>query len=252
MHFIFARGFRRLAVVLTSLSIPALSALALSAPAQAAGLPHVAQRLTTGRILHITAFGSSSTEGIGASSKAASYPSLLQADLDVMLPHGRIALVANRGIGGEDIDDMMRRLPAIMAERPELVIWQIGSNDPLRAVPVARFITLTRQGIKTLRAAGIDVMLMGPQLCRKLQANATTDQFRDAIVSIGRQMHVPVIRRYTMMQAWLAHKQLTETEMLSPDGLHMADGGYAMLARAVAREILRDSQPHSAVVADLN
>jgi hypothetical protein len=31
--------------------------------------------------------------------------------------------------------------------------------------------------------------------------------------------------------------------MLSPDGLHMADGGYAKLADAVALEILRRTEP---------
>ena len=31
---------------------------------------------------------------------------------------------------------------------------------------------------------------------------------------------------------------LTPAQMLSPDGLHMADGGYAKLAEAVAADIL--------------
>jgi allophanate hydrolase subunit 2 len=31
--------------------------------------------------------------------------------------------------------------------------------------------------------------------------------------------------------------------MLSPDGLHMADGGYARLARVIATDILHLSQP---------
>jgi hypothetical protein len=44
-------------------------------------LPHVARQIAIGAPLKIVAFGSSSTEGIGASSPANSYPSRLQVDL---------------------------------------------------------------------------------------------------------------------------------------------------------------------------
>ena len=200
-------------------------------------LPHVAQALADGQPLRITAFGSSSTEGVGAATPAASYPSRLQAELVARLGAGG-ATVANRGIGGEDVDDMMRRLPAIIAEHPDLVIWQTGTNDPLRGVDPAHFSQLTRDGIEAMRAAGIDVMLMGPQLCRRLAQTADAQRFRDAVRAIGADMHVPVIHRYAMMRDWLARHMLTETQLLSPDGLHMADGGYALLAKAVAHAIL--------------
>src|SRR5579871_5623313 len=81
--------------------------------------------------LTIIALGSSSTEGVGASSPAHTYPALLQKQLRAALPKVAVKVV-NRGIGGQDVDDMMRRLPAIIGERPDLIIWQTGSNDPLR------------------------------------------------------------------------------------------------------------------------
>ena len=98
--------------------------------------------------LRIIAFGSSSTEGIGASSPAATYPSRLLAALTAALPAGQRVIVFNRGIGGEDADDMLRRLPAVIAERPDLIIWQTGSNDPLRAVPLDRFVQETMAGVR--------------------------------------------------------------------------------------------------------
>ena len=221
-------------------------------PASAASspdpLPHVALALAHGQPLRIIAFGSSSTEGVGAASPAGSYPSRLQVELNARLG-GYGATVANRGIGGEDVDDMMRRLPAIIAEHPDLVIWQTGTNDPLRGVDPQHFSELTRQGIQAMRDAGIDVMLMGPQLCRRLAETADAQRFRDAVRVIGDDMHVPVIHRYTMMQEWLARHMLSETQMLSPDGLHMADGGYALLAKAVAHAILAGHRPAHALTA---
>ena len=56
-------------------------------------------------------------------------------------------------------------------------------------------------------------------------------------------MSVPVIRRYDLMHMWLDQYLLTPAQLLSPDGLHMADGGYALLAGAVAQEIVGLAEP---------
>lgn len=195
----------------------------------------MASRLARGEPLRIIAFGSSSTEGAGASSKAASYPSRLEQALSGELPGPVVVL--NRGIGGEDVDDMVLRLPAVLAEKPDLVIWQTGTNDPLRGVKLARFVAETRAGIAAMRAAGADVMLMGPQLCDRLEQTDGADRYRLALNRIGAEMGVPVIHRYTLMHAWLRERRITRAALLSDDGLHMADAGYAMLAAEVAREI---------------
>jgi lysophospholipase L1-like esterase len=206
-------------------------------------LKHVARLAAAHAPLRIIAFGSSSTEGVGASSSAASYPSRLQIVLSALLPPREEVVVLNRGIGGEDADDMARRLPRVIAEHPDLIIWQTGSNDPLRALPLDRFVQETIAGIQQIRAAHIDVMLMGPQLCRLLDGTPTTTRYRDALVAIGQGMDVPVIRRHAMMQAWLDQHLLTDTQMLAPDGLHMADAGYAKLAQAVGEDILHRTRP---------
>jgi acyl-CoA thioesterase I len=245
------RRFAPLALVLGVLSIMgAIPASAATVPPHPTALPHVAKSLADGQSLYIVAFGSSSTEGVGASSKAATYPVRLQAELAASLPPELKVTVENRGIGGEDVDDMMRRLPAITAEKPDLVIWQTGTNDPLRNVELDHFIAETRAGIAAFRAAGIDVMLMGPQLCAAMQDKTGALRFRDAVRQIGEEMHVPVIHRYSMMEHWLAHKTLTENQMLSPDGLHMADGGYHLLAMAVARQILGSHAPKRLLAGD--
>jgi acyl-CoA thioesterase I len=198
--------------------------------------------LTADAPVRIIAFGSSSTEGVGASSAAFSYPSRLNADLIALRPAWQVTVI-NRGIGGEDADDMARRLPAIIAEHPALIIWQTGSNDPLRDVPLDRFVQETTDGVQEIRTAHIDVMLMEPQLCRQLDGTPGSVRYRDAVRAIGAGMDVPVIRRYDLMRRWLAHGELTQAQLLSPDGLHMADGGYAKLAETVAADILHRTQP---------
>jgi lysophospholipase L1-like esterase len=227
-------------------------AMALSAPDGSPpppALPHVAARIVARQPLRITCFGSSSTEGIGATSKARTYPIRLAAILADELPRSVRLTVLNRGIGGQDVDDMVTRLSDIIAEQPDLVIWQTGSNDSLRAVSVERFIAETRDGIERMKGSGIDVMLMEPQLSQRLANTPESDAFLKAVRDLGRQTHVLVIRRYDLMRQWLVSGALTYPQMMSNDGLHMADGGYDMLAKAVAEMILSNSKTPGSHVA---
>ncbi len=222
-------------------SPPAAAAAKQAAPKEdAIRLVRVADRLSRGS-LRIVAFGSSSTEGVGASSEAASYPRRLELDLLSLVPNVTVDVV-NHGVRGDDAVDLARRLPDVLAAHPDLVIFQTGTNDPLRGVPLDRFLGLTREVVARLRAAGVDVMLMEPQLCRITQASPAAALYRDAVRAVGTEMRVPVIRRWDLMQAWLRDDLVTPVQMLAPDGLHMADAGYALLAHEVAREILADSR----------
>jgi acyl-CoA thioesterase-1 len=243
-------AFRSFRVACGGLSICAV-AVTLLVSAFAGGTPimpgngrltHVMERLAARQPVRIIAFGSSSTEGVGASSPAANYPSRLLTELTLAWP-GRQVIVLNRGIGGENAEDMARRLPSIIAEHPDLIVWQTGSNDPVEGLPVDRFVADTTAGIEAIRAAHIDVMLLEPQLCRELDGLPVSVQYRDALRAIGAELDVPVIRRYDLMRGWLADGVLTPAQMLAPDGMHMADGGYAKLAAAIAAEIEHLTEP---------
>jgi len=241
------RRFRPLAL---TRAVAALSVLFLVTGAFAAApptLPHVAHRIEAREPLRIVALGSSSTEGIGATAPDRTYPAVLQTILSHRLAGG--VAVLNRGIGGQDADDMMRRLPGIIAEAPDLVIWQTGSNDALRGVPIDRFERETRDGIAVLLKAGIDVMLMEPQLSERLANTPGSAGYVASVRSLGRALRVPVVRRYDLMRQWLADGDLTKATMMSGDGLHMGDGGYQKLAEAVADAILAGSNAASPNVA---
>jgi acyl-CoA thioesterase I len=215
---------------------PGARAAGPSHTTSALALPRVAQRIASRTALHIVAFGSSSTEGVGATSPAATYPSQLDAYLSGRLP-GTVEVV-NAGVGGEDADDMARRLPRIIGAKPDLVVWQTGSNDPLRGVPVERFAAETRAGILAMRQAGIDVVLVNQQYCPALESHDDFPAFRNAITQIGADLGVPVVDRYGLMRRWLSQGAVKREALLSPDNLHMTDGGYAMLAKAIGEEIL--------------
>ena len=43
------------------------------------------------------------------------------------------------------------------------------------------------------------------------------------------------------MEEWIREGKLTRKQLFAADGLHMADGGYALLAQAAAAAIVEDS-----------
>ena len=217
-------------------------------------LTRLAGRLAEGGDIRIVAFGSSSTEGAGASSPATTYPAALQRILAERLQigaDGRRAIgVINRGHGGDTSEAMSARLGRdVLDARPDLVIWQTGSNDPLAGVPVERFAALTREGILAIRATGADVVLMDQQWCRRLSGVEGAIRYVEALHAVAAELGVPVIRRSDLMHEWVSSGVLTQAEMIGPDGLHMTDAGYAQLARAVALQLLAGAGVRSAALA---
>ena len=183
------------------------------------------------RALRLVAFGSSTTEGFGASGPEHSYPAVMRR---VLLPHfpGGIAL-ANHGVSGECAVEMDGRLDAVVAAEPDLVLWQTGSNDVTRPVPLDLFERLTRNGIARLLRTGADLVLMDQQYGHALEEAPAFPAYRHALHRLGAEAGVAVFPRYGLMRAWCDGGRFT-LDTLSPDGTHMADPGYALLGEGVA------------------
>ena len=93
-------------------------------------LSRMAPLLADGLPIKIVALGSSSTRGVGASTSAASYPSRLAEELVRRFP-GHKFTILNRGVNGEDVGNMLARLDTVIRDKPDLVLWQIGTNSVL-------------------------------------------------------------------------------------------------------------------------
>src|SRR4029077_189008 len=133
-------------------------------------LSRSAARIDQGSLLTIVAMGSSSTQGVGASSPSLSYPSRLQQELRERLPTIEIRVI-NRGIGGQDVAEELKRLDRdVVAEHPDLVIWQVGTNAVLRHDDLAADEELIRGGVSLMKEEGIDVVLMDLQYARRVLA----------------------------------------------------------------------------------
>ncbi|MBM3538867.1 MAG: SGNH/GDSL hydrolase family protein [Alphaproteobacteria bacterium] len=201
-------------------------------------LPHVAARLALGEPVKVVALGSSSTEGVGASSTAASYPSQFQAELQRLWPRNRITVV-NKGVSGEQSQQMVGRFERdVIAEKPDLLIWQTGTNSALHDGDIERFVAEVDWGLDRAREAGIDVLLMTPQFSPRFEKVRNKTTYLHNLATIGAVNGTPVLRRYEMMKHWLDSGQMTPEEMINSDGLHLTDRSYHCLGVAAARMVV--------------
>jgi acyl-CoA thioesterase-1 len=200
-------------------------------------LKHVAQRVAAGQPIRIVAIGSSSTAGAGASSPAMNYPSRLEAEIKVLFPGADIA-VANRGVNGEETRDMIARFDRdVFAQKPDLVLWQVGSNSVLRDRPLVESNRSLRDGLKRLREAGPDVVLINPQYAPKVITKHDVDGMVDLIHLTAKETNVDLFERFAVMRYWRLTEDFPFSTFISPDELHMNDWGYGCLAKLLAGAI---------------
>lgn len=213
-----------------------------SAPAELAHfdrpLLHTMRRLASGKPLVIVAIGSSSTAGAGATSTAATYPSQLARELKARFPDSDVT-VLNRGVNGEETDDMMARFTNdVVAAHPQLVLWQVGTNSVLRDHPLNPHSIELRKGIEELKAVtDADVVLIDPQFAPKVLAKSETSGMVEQIALAAKEENVDLFRRFEVMRNWHEQQHLGFGVFVSPDMLHMNDWGYGCWAKLIGTAI---------------
>lgn len=188
--------------------------------------------------LRILAIGSSSTEGVGASTRDRTYPARLAALLREGLP-GRPIDIVNAGIGGETAPQTLRRLKTML--RPgsyDLVIWQVGTNDAVTGGDLGAFRNLVADGIAAAKAAGTRIVVLDPQFYPGIKEAARYRAYVDAIAETAGAQAVPVLSRYRAMLGWYQRDAAGFMNALADDRFHMSDAGYACLAQDIARSLL--------------
>jgi acyl-CoA thioesterase I len=200
-------------------------------------LVHTARVLARGKPLKVVALGSSSTYGAGASTSAASYPSRLADELARRLP-GHDITILNRGVNGDEAADMLARLDtAVIAEKPDLVLWQVGTNSVLRDKALLPHAPLLHEGLARLKATGADVVLIDPQYAPRVISKASCQGMVSLIAATAKAEHVSVFHRFELMRRWRETEHLPFETFVSSDGLHMNDWSYACLAKALGMAI---------------
>lgn len=220
--------------------VPCLPAKGIAS--SSGSLPRVAKRLAASDPVTIVAFGSSTTVGYGVSSPAYTYPNRLTDQLRHKFPTSDISVI-NRGMGGQDTPEMMKRFnAAVLASDPDLVIWQLGTNTVIKGSEsdVAATRALVEDGIAQLQARGIDVVLIDPQYVPAVTAKQeNAGEMVKLIASVAKLKHVSVFPRFEVMKQWHENDRMPFDSFVIGDGLHMNDWGYACFAQLLGDTIIK-------------
>ncbi len=204
-------------------------------------LPRVARRIAADEPVTIVAFGSSTTVGYGTSA-AYNYPSRLADQLRRKFPTADISVI-NRGMGGQDAPEMMKRFDvAVLDADPDLVIWQLGTNAVVKgnASDIAATAALVEDGIARLQARGIDVVLIDPQYVPAVAAKTeNASKMVKLLGDVAKLKNVSVFPRFEVMRQWHEDEKMPFEKFVIGDGLHMNDWGYACFAQLLGDTIIR-------------
>jgi acyl-CoA thioesterase-1 len=200
-------------------------------------LKRVSQRVAAALPLKIVAIGSSSTAGAGASSSDMSYPARLQVELEELMPRVPVTVV-NRGVNGEESRDMLARFERdVFAEKPDLVLWQAGSNSVLRDRPLSEAPPILNKGLKLLSEHGADVVLVNPQYAPKVITRHDVEGMVHLMAVTAKEKSVNLFQRFAVMRYWQLTEGIPFNSFLSPDELHLNDWSYVCIARLLGGAI---------------
>ena len=212
------------------------------------GLTHFAQSLTKGQA-RIVAIGSSTTAGEG---NIRAYPERLLSFLQAEYPNAEITMV-NKGISGQEAPIELQRFGTdVIAEKPDLVIWQVGTNavwqSPDQNPPPPSFDETTRairNGLVKLRdETQADVILMDLQYVPAVLTPAKRDKevaMVEAISELARDAGVNVFRRFAFMKGLYEVEQVSFDRMVDATDtsrLHDSDWATERVAWAVKLAIV--------------
>ena len=211
-------------------------------------LPHLVKALVGEAPVRIVAMGSSSTAGRG---DVVPYPHRLEMYLRVQYgieryPNLRID-VLNRGRGDEEVVEELPRFDAdIFAEKPSLVIWQIGTNavfhkDRYDLDDVAAKID---EGLDRLRDKQMDIVLIDPQYTPAMLVNdkaEASEHMVSLIADAAKRAEVNLFRRWALMRHWHVQNNVGFDQLFDPtdsqDKLHQSDWSTLRVSKALCEAI---------------
>ena len=194
-------------------------------------LPNVAAALEKRKAIRILAIGASA----GRRRARGSYTDQIERLLEQALK-GIDVVMINRGVSGELAADAAVRIKNEVAlEEPDLVLWQIGTNDALAYVPLAEFESSVTDTIRWLKEHKVDVVLAGLQYVKGMAQDSHYAAVRELMRKIAVEENVLIVRRYEAMQ--LVEQVGRPGGDFVPDEFERTDAGFSCLAQYIARTI---------------
>ena len=146
--------------------------------------------------------------------------------------------IVNSGRVGDTVQDNVARFGRdVLAHRPDLVVWQLGTNDVVWGGRPDQLLKDTViQGVKALKAASTDVVLMDLQYAPMVLSSAYYSTIEAIIGDVAKQERIGLFSRFALMRNSI-DAGVAQGALVSWDGLHTTADGYDCIGRALARAI---------------
>jgi lysophospholipase L1-like esterase len=196
-------------------------------------LPNSALALQKDGKIKILAIGASSTAVLGVERDG--NPPLLEQILERSIK-GLDVEIINRGFSGELAAAAGQRLKIEVAlNHPDLVLWQVGTNDAFAQVSVELFERSVSNSVRWLKEHNIDVILVGLHYMKQLAKDERYQAIRASLQRVTAAEHVLRITRYEAME--VLARTMRETGRPEPRDFGLTESGYNCMAQYVARAI---------------
>ena len=180
----------------------------------------------------VLALGDSLTVGYGLK-QGEGFADQLQAAFRKM---GRPVTVINGGVSGDTSAGGLSRIDWALADKPAVVILELGANDMLRAIDPENTRANLAGIIEKAQAAGAKVLLAGMKAQRNLGADYV--QRFDAIYpDLARQYGVRLYPFF--MDGIVGADGTADTKLLQGDGLHPTEAGAKVIVDRIMPELLK-------------
>jgi len=179
------------------------------------------------RVPEILAFGDSLTAGLGLPPEA-TFPARLEARLKA---EGVGLRVVNAGVSGDTTTDGLARLDWSLADKPDIVILELGANDALRGIEPAIVRANLDAMISKIQASGAKLLLMGMRAPPNWGADYQ-HEFKRIYPELARAHGVTL---YPFFLEGVA----MDPKLNQPDGLHPNEAGVAALVDRITPYIVR-------------
>ncbi|HEV8679816.1 MAG TPA: arylesterase [Stellaceae bacterium] len=175
----------------------------------------------------ILVFGDSLTAGFGLPAGAA-FPARLEARLSA---EGTPADVVNAGVSGDTTTAGLARLDWSLADKPDIVILELGANDTLRGIDPKIVRANLDTMIRKIQASGATVLLAGMRALANW-GEGYQHEFERIYPELARAHGVTL---YPFFLEGVA----MDPKLNQPDGLHPNERGVAVLVDRIAPYVVR-------------
>jgi acyl-CoA thioesterase-1 len=176
--------------------------------------------------LRILALGDSLTAGYGLGLGQGFVPQLQKA----LSAHGVQAEVLDGGVSGDTSAGGLSRLDWALADKPDLVILELGANDMLRGTDPAETRANLDAILAKLKAAKTRVLLAGMRAAPNLGADYA-GAFESIYRDLAAKYDVPL---YPFFLEGVA----ADANLNQPDGMHPNEAGVAEIVRRILPHVL--------------